>query len=146
MHHGAPLISLLRPAPRRAGQAAFPPSSGTLSSLRKKCCVPGSWEVGASGSSPCSPPRTHLPCPGSLLAPWSVVRHGPNITAVMKGCCQGHLQRELLMPPVHPKTALTAPPRCTMFVVAMHRASTKDHAKRVTQTCRACVVVVEWLY
>ena len=51
----------------------------------------------------------------------------------MKGCCQGHLQRELLMPPVHPKTALRAPPRCTVFVVAMHRDV--DHAKRVRQTC-----------
>ena len=29
-----------------------------------------------------------LPGPGHLLAPWSVVRHGPNITALMKGCCQ----------------------------------------------------------
>ena len=88
-----------------------------------------------------------------------VVRHGPNITAVMKGCCQGHLQRELLVPPVHPKTTLTAPPRCTVFVVAMHRhvdhwASTKGHTKEETQTCRSycwllvvgcCWLCVCWL-
>ena len=48
---------------------------------------------------------------------------------------QEHLQRELLVSPVRPKTALTAPPRCTVFVVATHRhvdhwASTEDHAKR----------------
>ena len=56
---------------------------------------------------------------------------------------QEHLQRELLVPPVHPKTALTAPPRCTVLVVAMQRhvdhwASTKGHTKEGTQTCRAC--------
>ena len=55
---------------------------------------------------------------------------------------QEHFQRELLVPPVHPKTALTALPRCTVFVVAMQRnvdhwASTNGHTKEETQTCRA---------
>ena len=34
---------------------------------------------------------------------------------------QEHFQRELLVPPVHPKTALTVAPRCTVFVVATQR-------------------------
>ena len=42
---------------RRSGRE--PPSSGTLSSSRKKCCVPGSWGVGASGTRPCTSSRTH---------------------------------------------------------------------------------------
>ena len=60
---------------------------------------------------------------------------------------QEHLQRELLVPPVHPKTALTAPPRCTVFVVAMQRhvdhwASPKDHAKKGNTNLSSLVVVV----
>ena len=71
----------------------------------------------------------------------------PNITAVMKGCCQGHLQRKLLVPPVHAQPTVTTPLRCPSFVVAMQRhvnhwAQQKVTQKEETQTCRACVVVV----
>ena len=49
----------LTPA-RRSGRE--PPSSGTLSlSSRLKYRVPGSWEVGALGTSPCTSSRTHPP-------------------------------------------------------------------------------------
>ena len=46
---------------------------------------------------------------------------GPNITAVMKSCCQGHLQRVLLVPPVHAQPTVRTLLRCPSFVVAMHR-------------------------
>ena len=75
--------------------------------------------------------------PGSLLAPWSIVRHKPNITAVMKGCCQGHLQRKLLVPPVHAQPTVTSPLRCPTAVVATQRrvvhwdrTTSKSHKRR----------------
>ena len=46
------------------------------------------------------------PAPGLHLSPWGGV-------VLVRG--QEHLQRELLVPPVHPKTALTAPPRCIVL-------------------------------
>ena len=60
---------------------------------------------------------------------------------------QEHLQRELLVPPVHPKTALTAPPRSTVFVVAMHQhvahwASTKGHTNKQRKPVELVEVVV----
>ena len=89
--------------------------------------------------------------PGSLLAPWSIVRHGPNITAVMKGCCQGHLQRKLFVPPVDEQPTVTTPLRCPSFVVAMQRhvnhcAQTSDHTKKGNTNLSSLVVVVVCLF
>ena len=74
------------------------------------------------------------PAPGLHLSPWGGV-------VLVRG--QEHLQRELLVPPVHPKTALTAPPRCTVFVVAMQRhvdhwASTNVTQKRERKPVEPC--------
>ena len=98
LYHGAPLIPLLRPdleEPVRPHSPEF--------------FIPQREELG-------------VPCHTRRLAPQRrVVRHGPNITAVMKGCCQGHLQRKLLVPPMHAQPTVTTPLRCPSFVVAMHR-------------------------
>ena len=73
------------------------------------------WEEESSG-----PWRS---APRSPFLPWqssgSVERFTTQaqITAEMKGYCQGHLHRELLVPPVHTKTALTATPRCSRVAV-----------------------------
>ena len=58
---------------------------------------------------------------------------------------QEHLQRELLVPPVHAQPTVTTPLRCRSFVVAMqghvdHWASTKGHTKEETQACRALLL------
>ena len=58
---------------RRSGRV--PPSSDTLSSARSKNCVPGSWGVGCSGTSPCSasrsqPPALAILCPRGAV--WCV--------------------------------------------------------------------------
>ena len=61
--------------PLRSGRE--PPSSGTLSSSSSpKYRVPGSWEVGSCGTSPCSASRTHPPRPWPSCprgAAWCVV-------------------------------------------------------------------------
>ena len=36
------------------------------------------------------------------------------VPEVVKGCCQGHLQRKLLEPPVHAQPTVTSPLRCTV--------------------------------
>ena len=118
------------PAPQRevsAGRQARPrrrPSCGTS-------CLPP-WGEESSGQRRCSS-RSPLPCSWPSSVPWGGV-------VLVRG--QEHLQRKLLMPPVRPKLALAASPRCTVFVVATHRhadhwAPTKDHTKRAIQTCRA---------
>ena len=66
LFHCVPLNPLLRPD---ASEAVKPgESSGTLSSSSSvKCCVPGSWESSASGTSPCTASRTPPPSPCLLL-------------------------------------------------------------------------------
>ena len=73
----------------------------------------------------------HKQCATWMAKP--VVRHGPNITAVMKGCCQGHLQRKLLVPPVYAQPTVTTPLRCSPFVVAMQRHVDHWAQQKVTQ-------------
>ena len=54
---------------------------------------------------------------------------------MLMGCCQGHLQRKLFVPPVHAQPTVTTSLRSTSFVIAMHRhvdfwALTKGHQNR----------------
>ena len=73
MLHGVPLFPLTA-STRGVGHA--PLSSGTLSSSPSPWyCVPGSWEVGCSGTSPCGASRTRSPAVGrrrgySRPGPW----------------------------------------------------------------------------
>ena len=125
-------------------------SDGTMNVLSRICSTVRHWSRSCGltsksrsgpsrgwgeGGVPDRPRKVHLapplPCPGSPLAPQSVARHGPNITAVMKGCCQGDLQRKLLVPPVHAQPTVTTPLRFPTAVVAMHRHV--DHWAKVSQ-------------
>ena len=66
------------------------------------------------------------------VLPWGAVR-------VMLHCSQDHLQRKLLVPPVHAQPTVTATLRCSTVVIAMHRhvdhwARTKGLTKKETHT------------
>ena len=144
--HGAPQIPLVR-----RGQGSDPVRPRPVG-LRLKS---SGWGVGGEVQDRrrevhLAPPHS---CPGSPLAPWIVVRHGPNITAVMKGCCQGgHLQRKLLVPPVHAQTTVTSPLRCAppswspLRRHVDHWAQTSYHTKKGKHKLVEPVVVVERLH
>ena len=136
---GAPQILLLRPdaseavRPRPGGRHIFDVQGKVLGACR--------LGVGCSGTWPCSTARSHFPLLAFICPPWGGV-------VLVRG--QEHLQRELLVPPVQPKMALTAPPRCTAFMIAMQRhvdnwLQQKITQKRQHKPVEPCVVVVEWL-
>ena len=69
----------------------------------------------------------------------------------MNGCCQGHLQRELLVPPVHAQPTVTTPLRCPTAAVAMHRhvdhwARTKGLTKKETHSCLNLLLLFQALF
>ena len=77
-------------ADNRSGRE--PPSSGTLSlSSRLKYRVPGSWEVGSSGTRPCASPRTHPPALAVFCrrrAAWCV--DSARAIATLRRSCRSH--------------------------------------------------------
>ena len=106
--HGAPhLRPLLIKSQRLGGKASTSPSSSIL-----KYSVP----LGEESSGPWRCTSRSPPPPPWQSSSGSSERcmSGPNITTVMKGCCQGHSQRKLFVPPVHAQPTVTSSLRCTV--------------------------------